>query len=311
MELGNLTKMDLREVWKHEAKDFTEWLAKDENIERINEVIGLVLTDVKTEVSIGNYRVDMTCEDATTGHKVIIENQLEKTDHDHLGKIITYASGIDARYIIWIAKYAREEHRSAVEWLNNITSSQVHFFLLEAELWKVDDSKPALRFNVLEQPNEWSKLIRSETDSEAKIKRKEKYSDFWTTFNEVLLKESQFKARKAPTDHWYDLPLGTSEAHLNTALINKQNSIRLAINIIDNKTLFDRLYERRDIFQSYIDFNLIWERMDDKKSSRIETYITDFSLEKSEQHEEIAKKCLDILVKLKYAFTVVYSEEYQ
>ena len=115
MKLGKIEEVDIREVWKHEQYDFSECLSKEENIELINDEIGLTLTDIQKEVFVGTYRCDLVAKDETTGIKVIIENQLEATNHDHLGKIITYASGLDANVVIWIVKEAREEHRSAIE----------------------------------------------------------------------------------------------------------------------------------------------------------------------------------------------------
>ena len=119
MEFGLLEEVEVRHLWKHEQYDFSNWLARPESIERLNDVLGLTLTDVKKEVFVGAYRCDLVAKDETTGTKVIIENQLEASNHDHLGKIITYASGLDAKVIVWIVTQAREEHRSAIEWLNN------------------------------------------------------------------------------------------------------------------------------------------------------------------------------------------------
>ena len=130
MKLGKLEEVDIRELWKHEQYDFSEWLSKEENIEMLSDEIGLTLTEINKEVFVGSYRCDLVAKDETTGIKVIIENQLEATNHDHLGKIITYASGLDANVVIWIVKEAREEHRSAVEWLNNKTTKDISFFLI-------------------------------------------------------------------------------------------------------------------------------------------------------------------------------------
>lgn len=115
IKLGRLEEVDVRKLWSHEQYDFSNWLAKDENIDLLNEVLGLTLVDIEKEVFVGSYRCDLVASDETTGQKVIIENQLEASNHDHLGKIVTYASGLDASVIVWIVKEAREEHRSAIE----------------------------------------------------------------------------------------------------------------------------------------------------------------------------------------------------
>lgn len=125
--MGKLVEVDIRKLWGHEQYDFSNWLADKENLELLNETIGLTLSEVEKEVYVGAYRCDLVGKDEVTGEKVIIENQLEASNHDHLGKIITYASGLDANVIVWIVKEAREEHRSAIEWLNNNTATNINF----------------------------------------------------------------------------------------------------------------------------------------------------------------------------------------
>ena len=151
MEFGSLEEVEVRHLWKHEQYDFSNWLARPESIERLNDVLGLTLTDVKKEVFVGAYRCDLVAKDETTGTKVIIENQLEASNHDHLGKIITYASGLDAKVIVWIVTQAREEHRSAIEWLNNNTGNDIGFFLIELHAYRIGDSLPAPKFEIIEK----------------------------------------------------------------------------------------------------------------------------------------------------------------
>lgn len=127
-KLGKLEEVNIRDIWKHEQYDFSNWLSKEENIELLGNEIGLTLTDISKEVFVGVFKCDLVAKDETSGIKVIIENQLEATNHDHLGKIITYASGLEADVIVWIVKEAREEHRSAIEWLNNNTVKDISFF---------------------------------------------------------------------------------------------------------------------------------------------------------------------------------------
>ena len=165
MKLGKLEEVDIRELWKHEQYDFSEWLFKEENIEMLSDEIGLTLTEINKEVFVGFYRCDLVAKDETTGIKVIIENQLEATNHDHLGKIITYASGLDANFVIWIVKEAREEHRSAIEWLNNKTTKDISFFLMEIRAYKIGDSLPAPKFVVIEKPNDFVKTANVGMDS--------------------------------------------------------------------------------------------------------------------------------------------------
>ena len=205
MKLGRMEEVDIRNLWKHEQYDFSNWLAKEENIEYLNNILGLTLVDIDKEVYVGGYRCDLVAKDETTNTKVIIENQLEPTNHDHLGKIITYASGLGASVIVWIVKEAREEHRSALEWLNNITNDAVNFFLIEIHAYKIGDSDPAPYFEVVEKPNDFTKSNKKAKTSDGEMNRSmsERFA-FWTDFNDVLVaKGKPFNVRKATTDHWY------------------------------------------------------------------------------------------------------------
>lgn len=159
-DLDHLKKVELRKVWPHEALDFTKWLSSPANLNMLGEAVGVELELIETESSVGSFNVDIYAQEAGTGRKVIIENQLEETNHDHLGKVITYAAGKGAQVIIWVVSHARDEHRQAIEWLNEHTDNDFGFFLVEIELWTIGDSKPAPRFNVVGQPNEWTKALR-------------------------------------------------------------------------------------------------------------------------------------------------------
>ena len=125
MQLRALEKVDLRTVWKHEASDFTNWLAQDENLSLLSDEIGIDISLIQTEASVGKFNVDILAEEENTGRKIVIENQLESTNHDHLGKIITYASGFDAEIVIWIVKDVRDEHKQAIDWLNEHTDDKI------------------------------------------------------------------------------------------------------------------------------------------------------------------------------------------
>ena len=128
MKLGKLQEVDIRKVWAHEQYDFSKWLSAEENIQELGNTLNLSLTDVETEKFVGSYRCDILCRDEITGKVVLIENQLEQTNHDHLGKILTYASGLDASVVVWVVASARDEHASAIEWLNKHTDDSISFF---------------------------------------------------------------------------------------------------------------------------------------------------------------------------------------
>ena len=151
--LGKMKRIhDLRSVWPHEANDFTKWLAQEANLAELGNNIGIDIDLEERESSVGSFNVDIYAVESGTGRRIIIENQLEDTNHDHLGKLITYASGKGAEVIVWIVKRARDEHRQAIEWLNRHTDSNIGFFLVEIELWQIDDSLLAPKFNVVEKP---------------------------------------------------------------------------------------------------------------------------------------------------------------
>lgn len=179
--IGMLKEVDLRELWRHEQYDFSEWLADEENIQLLNEEIGLTLTNINQEVYVGSYRCDIIATDETTGEKVIIENQLEATNHDHLGKIITYAAGLGANTIIWIVKEAREEHRAAIEWLNNHTSTEIRFFLIEVHAYQIDNSRPAPMLKIIEKPNDFVKSSKNNyKDGELNRTQSERLALLWS-----------------------------------------------------------------------------------------------------------------------------------
>lgn len=173
---------DLRSIWPHEEHDFSKWLAEEENLGQLSESIGIDIELEETESPVGSFSVDIYARESGSSRGIVIENQLEDTDHDHLGKIITYAAGKSAEVIIWIVKRARDEHKQAVEWLNQHTDEDIGFFLVEIELWKIGKSLPAPRFNVVERPNEWAKTVKA-AESLTPLRRMQ--LDFWQEFGSV------------------------------------------------------------------------------------------------------------------------------
>lgn len=303
MKLGKLEEVDIRELWKHEQYDFSEWLSKNENIELLNNEIGLTLTDIQKEVFVGTYRCDLVAKDEATGIKVIIENQLEATNHDRLGKLITYASGLDANVVIWIVKEAREEHRSAIEWLNNKTTNELSFFLMEIRAYKIGDSLPAPKFVVVEKPNDFVKTVNTGVDSGELSNAQAERLIFWNRFNEVLISRNKpFNVRKATTDHWYSVALGTSEAHIEVTLVNKTNSIGIEVYIKENKNLFDKLFNSSEEIENELGFSMEWMRLDHKKASRIICYIEGLDFDNHENYDELMKRVIDKVIVVRNVF---------
>ena len=294
MAIGKLEEVDIRELWKHEQYDFSEWLSKKENIENLNEILGLTLVDISKETYVGSYRCDLFAKDETTGIKVIIENQLEMSNHDHLGKIITYASGLDAKVVVWIVKEAREEHRSAIEWLNNNTNSNVNFFLIEIHAYKIGNSDNAPMFQVIEQPNDFIKNNKSTNSSDTMNKSQSQRVEFWNQFNNVLVERGKpFNVRKATTDHWYNVAIGTSDAHIDITLVNKDSVIGVELYITDNKDLFDKLYQKKDEIEADLGFKLDWRRLNNSKASRIVTFIKGLNFDDHSNYDELMNETID------------------
>lgn len=295
--------MDIRELWKHEQYDFSEWLSKKENIENLNDILGLTLVDISKETYVGSYRCDLFAKDETTGIKVIIENQLEMSNHDHLGKIITYASGLDAKVVVWIVKEAREEHRSAIEWLNNNTNSNINFFLIEIHAYKIGNSANAPMFQIIEQPNDFIKNNKSINSNESMNKSQSQRMEFWNQFSEILIKRGKpFNVRKATTDHWYNVAIGTSDAHIDITLVNKDSVIGVELYITDNKDLFDKLYQKKDEIELDLGFELEWRRLDNSKASRIVTFIKGLNFDDHSNYIDLMNKTIDLAVLMREIF---------
>lgn len=303
MKLGKLQEIDIRTVWKHEQYDFSKWLATEENIQELGDTLNLSLTDVETEKFVGNYRCDIICKDELTGKMVLIENQLEPTNHDHLGKIITYASGLDAAVVVWIVSSARDEHASAIEWLNKHTDDEISFFLLEVHAYKIGDSDPAPQFKIIEQPNDFVKTVKTVTQNANLNEARKYYLEFWSQFNDVLEQRGRpFNKRKASTDHWYNIAIGSSEAQLEIDLVNKENRIRIGMWISNNKDLFDSMQRRHEEIEAELGETLIWERLDGKKASRIFLYIPGLNFKVQDNYRQLMDTAIDMVVKMKKVF---------
>lgn len=268
--LGKLKKVELREAWKHEANNFTQWLAQGENLALLGDEIGIDLNLIQTEASVGSFYVDILAEEENTGRKIIIENQLEITNHDHLGKIITYASGYDAGVIIWVVKDAREEHRQAIDWLNEHTDEGVEFYLIQIELWQIENSPFAPKFEIISKPNDWAKAVRSSTDAGELSGIKVKQLEFWSNFKDFAkLRQTKLHLRKVYPQHWTDISIGSSDAHLVLTINSPKNAFGVELYIPDSKDLYHKLYNRKAQIEVDLGENLEWMELPEKKASRL------------------------------------------
>lgn len=303
----NLSKLeeikDLRTVWPHEALDFTPWLSQDDNITLLADSIGIDITVDETESSVGDFNVDIFASETGTDRKIIIENQLEDTNHDHLGKLITYASGKSADIVIWVVKHAREEHKAAIEWLNNHTDDSVGFFLCEIKLYRIGNSEPAVKFEVIEKPNDWTKEIKkSESINETQQLRYE----YWVAFEDYAFKNpifaKNFKKRKPSKNHWLNFSIGSSACHIAVSQIKQRNELDVELYISDDTELYNSLYENKTDIELTSGLSFDWRELPDRKASRI-------VLEKSVQLENKNawgsqfEWLIDVMVKMKTTFS--------
>jgi hypothetical protein len=270
VKLGKLEKGDLRKVWLHEARDFTNWLAIDGNLRLLSDEIGIDIKLLQTEALVGKFSADILAEEENTGRKVIIENQLEVTNHDHLGKLITYASGYDAGIIIWIVESTREEHVRAIDWLNEHTDENIGFFLIRMEIWKIGDSPYAPKFQVISQPNNWAKAVKEAAAHTELNENRIQKLDFWSKFKEYALnKKTRLRLRKPDPNHWYDISIGSSIAHITLTINSVQDIITCELYIPNSKELFASLFTEKDKIEAELGTSLDWMELPGKKASRI------------------------------------------
>ncbi len=270
IDLETLKSVPPREIWKNEAQDFTPWLAA--NIDLLFEEIGVTAENVKTEERAGRFIVDITAEDSQTEKNIIIENQLGQTNHDHLGKLLTYASSFDASIIVWIVGDITDEHQRAIEWFNDHMDDEISFFLVRIEAYKIGDSKPAPKFNAVVQPNSWSKIIRRSTTSNTEItSTKLAHLRFWEGLKEYASdSKTSFTVSQKPTPRqWYNISIGSREAHLRLSLNSVNDSIQVAIYISKNPALFEHLNSKQSVFNERVKSKIEWLPLQDKEASLI------------------------------------------
>ncbi len=278
MELGKFEKVELRKCWSTEDRAFTPWLAKSENIEILSETIGINLEVQGVEQGVGPFRADILCVDADSfegdsKHYVLIENQLEITDHKHLGQLMTYAAGLDAVTLIWIASKFTEEHRAALDWLNRITDETFRFFGIEIELYRIGGSLPAPRFNVIAKPNDWSKVIKrnasNQTISEIGLLRNE----YWQSLKNFAAQSNSFLNLKF-TDRSYSgvYKFGRTGFGLDFGIPARKKVLEVWLWMYgkNHKGKFDKLYI--SCYENSLEVlgsDIVWDRKDNGHSSLI------------------------------------------
>jgi hypothetical protein len=300
---GKLKKLNLRDIWKNEAREFTPWLAK--NISELGEALGMELELKQQEAGVADFSLDLLATDVGRNKTVIIENQITSTDHNHLGKLLTYASGFDAHVVIWIAETIRDEHRQALDWLNQRTDSDTEFFGVVIEILQIDESKPAFNFNPIVFPNEWQK---SKKRPEGQVSEKmEAYRTYFQELIDELREKYKFSnARKGQPQSWYSFASGYSGiTYAMCFALGNRARVELYIdqgNAEKNKSLFDSICEDRELIESKFGEKLEWERLDEKQACRIAIYREGSIEDDQEKLKEIREWSIQKLLKFKEVF---------
>jgi hypothetical protein len=276
--LGRLTSVQPREVWPHEARDFTPWLL--DNVDVLSDVLGMDLALDVAEHPVGGFSLDLLGRDLMTGETVIVENQLEQSDHGHLGQILTYAAGTDPTTIVWVASAFRPEHRAALDWLNTRTDENTRFFGVELGLVRIGESVPAPSFRLVAQPNDWEKSVRAHAHSTELTGKPALYRAFWTRWLDRITTERRAwtRATRAPRDAWFTTSTGTSGAQFYTSFTRQGLSSELVFEDAHaevNATRFRALERVRTEFEASYGSPLQWQELPNRKSTRVAEYLLD------------------------------------
>ena len=273
--LAKIERVDLREAWPNEARDFTPWLA--ENIAELGEALGMDLELQQTEAAVGGYSLDVLATGPNQDRPVIIENQLETTNHDHLGKLLTYAAGYDASVIVWLTREFRDEHRQALDWLNQRTGEDTQFFGVVVELFRIGNSPYAPHFRLVATPNDWSKktLATPARVNRGGSERSERYRNFFQGLIDILREEHRFtNARTGQPQNWYNFSAGYGQKVTYGANFTGQKQARVEVYIdvgdpAQNIKLLEDLERHRHEIESGLDQALDWQRLENRRACRI------------------------------------------
>ncbi len=270
--LGEFKRADIRGIWPNEAAHFTPWLAEEENIVRLGNALGIELEVEKVEAAVGPYSADILAKDPRTDSYVVIENQLGKTDHDHLGKAITYGSVLHASAIVWIAAAFTEEHRRALEWLNEFTTDDLSFYGVQIEVWRIDNSRPALRFEVISSPPAIKKHVAGAGSDELSETQKLQL-DFWTAFRDRLLEAKVLTTAQTPRPQsTFDVTLGRSSIFLccRANTYERMIGVRVYIRNTVAEKAMAQLLEQKEEIERELGVRVEWDPNESARDKTIE-----------------------------------------
>jgi len=274
-EFASLESRDVREYWEHEAYDLTPWLAsqiEDEGASEFENVLGLDLEVIEREKSVGKYSVDIYARVVGDGRTVIIENQLGDSDHDHLGKSIAYAAGVDADIIVWVAPRFNDEHQDAIQWLNAKSREDVDLFAIRLEVWTIQESPPAVRLNPVEKPSEWKE--KAQRSRGAVSDRNRLREGFWTEFRDRIEDtRTPLRARKPQPRHYYSNSIGVSGYHISYFIDEDAGELGLELIIEDSPEVFEELQAQADALEGELGTELYWDDLRETRSGKMRSNI--------------------------------------
>ena len=302
--IGKIQRVKLREVWRHEALDFTRWL--EENIDVLNEALDLTLANVEREKAAGTFNIDLVAENES-GDLVVIENQLEKSDHDHLGKLITYLTWLEAKIAIWIVSKPRPEHVRAVSWLNE--SSSGSFYLVQVEAIKIGESPPAPLLTLITGPSEEAKEAGS--TKKEQVERHVARKRFWTGLLEHAKTRTKLHSGISPGHfNWIGSPAGLpSGLNLNYALRQHDAQVELYIDrdrsVEGNRKIFNQLMEHREDIELAFGGELEWEALEGRRACRIRKTINGGWRDAESSWPAVHEQMVDAMIRLDTALQPV------
>lgn len=287
--LGKLQRVPLRDAWRHEEGEFTPWLSRQENLSSLADALGFSeLQLVKTEDFVGDFRLDLLCTDGDD--QVIIENQLAESDHKHLGQTLVYAAGVGAKRVVWITESFRSEHRAALEFLNEHTTEDLAFFGVQIELWRIDGSPPALKFEVVVKPNEWARSRREQARAASTSSRtKQLQLRFWTRLISDLARSApNIRPQKPGPQHWLTTSIGHSGFKLNVTANTRDGrlGVELYLKDAEAKRRFSELLSMKNDIEGQLGFALDWQELPEATACRIEVRRDDSSIEDESRWDE-------------------------
>ena len=308
---GTIKPVDLRQVWPNEAADFTPWLAA--NLDNLGEALGLDLELQTSEAPVGSFSLDVLAHDLGSGRPVIIENQLEATNHSHLGQLLTYAAGYDAYAAVWLVREFRDEHRAALDWLNQRTGEDTAFFGVVVEAIRIDGSRPAPQFRVVAMPNDWSKTAPNIKPGPGDKPNGERYRFYFQSIVDTMREQHNFTVRTRPgTQNRYDITSGFPGIWFRLAF-RSQGKARVDVHINGrnrdaNKRVFDYLETYQESIEAELGDALVWERLDNFQRCRISA-VRDGSIDDDPENlEELQEWMVERLLAFKRVFTPHFQE---